>query len=34
MTNDSLATYVQDHLAGAASAIELLEMLDPWECRG
>jgi hypothetical protein len=27
MSNDPLATYLQDHLAGAASAIELLEML-------
>jgi hypothetical protein len=27
MSNDPLATYRQDHLAGAASAIELLEML-------
>jgi len=27
MSNDPLATYLHDHLAGAASAIELLEML-------
>ena len=27
MSNDPLATYLQDHLAGAAAAIELLEML-------
>ena len=27
MSNDPLATNLQDHLAGAASAIELLEML-------
>jgi hypothetical protein len=27
MSHDPLATYLQDHLAGAASAIELLEML-------
>jgi hypothetical protein len=27
MSNDPLATYLQDHLAGGASAIELLEML-------
>ena len=27
MSNDPLATYLQDHLAGAASAVELLEML-------
>jgi hypothetical protein len=27
MSHDPLATYLEDHLAGAASAIELLEML-------